>query len=624
MSHPYRIVRPILHTLAGLAIAAGAAARVGDMDPSFGSAGVLTIPEEYAAFPTALPGGGLQFYAVAGDLLKLYRTDADGQPDTVFGPGGKVAVSVPSGLGGVAAAAARANGAAIVGLYAGGRTTLLGVTSAGDLDFAFGEGGLHRFAATDVAGAAVAIIEQVVTATDGALYALVSYYASSVYDCARSVQVHRLTAQGQVDTDFGTQGAKSLAIPECREWGADGLSALAGGGFASGSAVFDIRGRPIAPLADVAATLGLMSNFVPTTDARFTYALTSSSKTGDVVTLVRLLPDLTRDMTFGYFGFGGTDLSYLPGGVADGSYVVPGTLLVPGAAGEYFYLAAFAAKASSTATQINYQPVIARLQSNGNQDFAFGLNGLVTLPASMGDPRPVLQKSDGSLVVNAQYQGRLLRLLGDARSGPGMVSVESVGLNARLTVREQDGIASIPVRRLLGSKGAASFRYRTRALEAMPGTDYTESSGILDWADGEEGVRNVLIPILKDAVSEPVESFEFILELVSGNSALWTDRIRVAIDENAVSQPQDANSTGSPPAPPGGATPSGAGSGAVSGAGSVTGGGGGGSFGIAALLFLATQVIARCRHPIQAVKRADKSAGEAGTPATGCAQTTVR
>jgi ribosomal protein L35AE/L33A len=82
------------------------------------------------------------------------------------------------------------------------------------------------------------------------------------------------------------------------------------------------------------------------------------------------------------------------------------------------------------------------------------------------------------------------------------------------------GTAIITVERSHGERGEVSVAYATRAGSATAGTDYTEVSGTLTWAAGDEGIRSFAVPILKNAAEEPNETVELLLSNPTGGAAV--------------------------------------------------------------------------------------------------------
>lgn len=69
-----------------------------------------------------------------------------------------------------------------------------------------------------------------------------------------------------------------------------------------------------------------------------------------------------------------------------------------------------------------------------------------------------------------------------------------------------------------GSAGAASVAYATGNGTATAGSDYTATSGILGFADGEAGTKTFTIPILDDVVAEGNETVNLSLSSATGAS----------------------------------------------------------------------------------------------------------
>jgi uncharacterized delta-60 repeat protein len=101
---PHTLIRRVLlAALVAIALAcpAAAGAEVGELDPGFGAGGWVTTPAKFAG-PwsetrvqlAAAPDGG-SFVATGS---RLHRYLENGEPDTAFGVGGSVRISLPTGL----------------------------------------------------------------------------------------------------------------------------------------------------------------------------------------------------------------------------------------------------------------------------------------------------------------------------------------------------------------------------------------------------------------------------------------------------------------------------------------------------------------------------------------------
>src|SRR5262249_17976886 len=83
-----------------------------------------------------------------------------------------------------------------------------------------------------------------------------------------------------------------------------------------------------------------------------------------------------------------------------------------------------------------------------------------------------------------------------AISGNAAAAIGSLQLSASsLTVAQSAGTATMTVNRTGGSAGAITVHYATSNGSAVAGTDYTASSGTLQWADGDGASRSISIPI---------------------------------------------------------------------------------------------------------------------------------
>jgi hypothetical protein len=76
--------------------------------------------------------------------------------------------------------------------------------------------------------------------------------------------------------------------------------------------------------------------------------------------------------------------------------------------------------------------------------------------------------------------------------------------------------ADITLTRSGGDFGAASVRVSTRDGSATVGDDYRAISELASWADGQDGVRVISIPILQDTLDEPVQTVTILLSEATG------------------------------------------------------------------------------------------------------------
>lgn len=135
--------------------------------------------------------------------------------------------------------------------------------------------------------------------------------------------------------------------------------------------------------------------------------------------------------------------------------------------------------------------------------------------------------------------------------GPGAVLFDPV----TATVDEGAGMLSVSVVRRGGSGGMASVDYVTAADTAIEGTDYTATSGTLQWADGEDGVKTFDVAIAEDTIEEAGETFTVMLSNAVGAELGAEATLTVTIADNDAPAP--------PPPPPPPPVPTGGGGGAV-------------------------------------------------------------
>ena len=84
--------------------------------------------------------------------------------------------------------------------------------------------------------------------------------------------------------------------------------------------------------------------------------------------------------------------------------------------------------------------------------------------------------------------------------------VESAGTvqfgTPNLSVSNLSGVAVIPVVRLYGTNGSITVNYRTIAINATPGLDFTPTSGTLTLGPGQS-FATISVPVLERHLREP-------------------------------------------------------------------------------------------------------------------------
>jgi hypothetical protein len=186
--------------------------------------------------------------------------------------------------------------------------------------------------------------------------------------------------------------------------------------------------------------------------------------------------------------------------------------------------------------------LVMRLQADGHLDAIFGRDGTAVVDVESDDAVwPTvhdMQVLPGGAVVMSGSTSTwwsplpfVARLLGDSSGGsPGVLDVEEM----RAHVREADQSATVAVRRIGGRSGPVSVTYRAHEIlgdhHATPGRDFTVVEGRLSWPDGDDSVRTVTVPIVRDDErAEGPEDFRVGLSAPEGGAGLATTFVYVTI-----------------------------------------------------------------------------------------------
>lgn len=105
------------------------------------------------------------------------------------------------------------------------------------------------------------------------------------------------------------------------------------------------------------------------------------------------------------------------------------------------------------------------------------------------------------------------------------------------SVNENAGTVTITATRAGGSTGAASVNYATSNGTATAGSDYTATSGTLNWVDGESADKTFNVSITNDVAVEGNEDFNVTLSGASGASLGAPSSATVTIVDDDVASP---------------------------------------------------------------------------------------
>lgn len=126
----------------------------------------------------------------------------------------------------------------------------------------------------------------------------------------------------------------------------------------------------------------------------------------------------------------------------------------------------------------------------------------------------------------------LVRFEGDsATPGAGTLAFSAT----TVTAAENAGSVTLQVARLPGITGAVSVNYATGGGTAVAGTHYTDTSGTLNWADGEGGVKTIQVPLLDNDTAAADKTFLVTLSAATGGAVLGANPATVTIlDDEAL------------------------------------------------------------------------------------------
>ena len=118
--------------------------------------------------------------------------------------------------------------------------------------------------------------------------------------------------------------------------------------------------------------------------------------------------------------------------------------------------------------------------------------------------------------------------------GPGQISFASNSFS----VNEADGTTSVTVSRSSGNTGLVSVQYTTTAGSATPGSDYTQTTDVLSFENGETS-KTISIPIVNDSLREPNETFTITLVNATGGATIISPNTTTVtiVDDDAVIAP---------------------------------------------------------------------------------------
>jgi len=371
---PTRIVIAIIATVAMLAASIVATAAPGDLDPSFGSGGMVVTQLGANSFGAAaavvqqsdgmIVAAGIQILpGPLGSDFALARYDRNGVLDPAFGSAGIVTTDFSGGGDGARAIRIQADGKLLVaGFVQDGSLGLARYDRDGSLDASFGSGGI------------------VVT-------------SSAIFDAGNALVLQR---DAKIVILSGSEDVFGGALIAVLRYNADG----------SVDSSFGDEGRVLTDFGSVAIANALALQ----SDDKLVVAGWVQTNSDDFA-LVRYNPDGTLDGSFGMGGrvttdfAGGSDLAF------DLSVQPDGKLLVTG----YTWPAG--------KKEFSFKPaniVLARYNADGSLDDDFGDHGAAITDIGGGDDRAhaIVRQEDGKIVVAGSAERQFVIARYDADGSP--------------------------------------------------------------------------------------------------------------------------------------------------------------------------------------------------------------
>ncbi len=179
-------------------------------------------------------------------------------------------------------------------------------------------------------------------------------------------------------------------------------------------------------------------------------------------------------------------------------------------------------------------------QAGGTLNWADGDTTPKTFLVAISDVTPFTGSKAFTVALSGPSGGATISNPGSASvtiNGDASAAVGSIELSAAsVAVLQSAGSVAVSVTRSGGSAGAVSVAYATVSGTAVAGTDFTASSGTLNWADGDAAAKTVSIPISNATPFAGAKSFTVTLSGATGGATLASPSSAiVAISGDAVS-----------------------------------------------------------------------------------------
>ncbi len=178
--------------------------------------------------------------------------------------------------------------------------------------------------------------------------------------------------------------------------------------------------------------------------------------------------------------------------------------------------------------------------AGGTLSWADGEDGPKTFVVALTDDALVEADENFTAVLSAPTGGATLgaatatvTLTSEDVAPVGTIELQTLAPS----VNETAGTVTLTVARTGGSNGAVTVDFATSDATAAAGGDYTAASGTLTWESGDSAAKNIVVPILDDALVENPETFQVTLSNVTGGAGLGAANGTVTIVSDDVPPP---------------------------------------------------------------------------------------
>ena len=121
----------------------------------------------------------------------------------------------------------------------------------------------------------------------------------------------------------------------------------------------------------------------------------------------------------------------------------------------------------------------------------------------------------------------------DDINSPGTI----VFANSTQSISEGSGSVSVFVQRIGGATGAVSARYETEDGIALASVDFTSQVGVLNWADGDNFDKVIVVNLIDDQFFEGNESFSLRLDNTPGGLVVGANTVHSVTIQDDETQP---------------------------------------------------------------------------------------